>query len=302
MTLRATVRFIINHPLSRGRILRNLGRLAAWQIGARLVPGPVAAEFVGKARLLAVPGLTGASGNIYVGLHEFEDMAFVLHALRPGDLFADVGANIGSFTVLASAVVGARSVAFEPAEETYEWLVKNIAVNQIEALVVARREAVGSSSGHVHFTRMLDTVNHVVGVGDSSQGCSSRNTTTVAMVTLDEALKEACPRVIKIDVEGFEAEVIRGAGDILQKPQLFAVVMELNGSGARYGYDESALRARMHSVGFLAYTYSPFERALRPASATVNPGSGNLIFVREIEEVRWRLEAAPGVNVRGTVV
>jgi hypothetical protein len=42
------------------------------------------------------------SGNIYAGLHEFGDMAFVLHFLRAGDLFADVGANIGSYTVLAS--------------------------------------------------------------------------------------------------------------------------------------------------------------------------------------------------------
>ncbi|SEF14533.1 hypothetical protein SAMN05444161_8971 [Rhizobiales bacterium GAS191] len=101
MTLAATVRFIVRHPLSRGQIPQNLGRFAAWQIEARLVPGPVAAQFVGGARLFAVPGLTGASANIYVGLHEFGDMAFVLCALRPEDLFAGEGANIGSFTVLA---------------------------------------------------------------------------------------------------------------------------------------------------------------------------------------------------------
>jgi hypothetical protein len=37
-----------------------------------------------------------ATGNLYVGLHEFEEMAFLLHFLRRGDLFADVGANVGS--------------------------------------------------------------------------------------------------------------------------------------------------------------------------------------------------------------
>lgn len=46
--------------------------------------------------------MTGATGNWYCGLQEYEDMSFVLHALRPGDLFVDVGANIGSYSILAA--------------------------------------------------------------------------------------------------------------------------------------------------------------------------------------------------------
>jgi hypothetical protein len=53
----------------------------------------------------ATSGMTGATGNLYVGLHEFEEMAFLLHFLRPGDLFADVGANVGSYTILAAVAV-----------------------------------------------------------------------------------------------------------------------------------------------------------------------------------------------------
>jgi FkbM family methyltransferase len=302
MTLAATVRFIISHPLSRGRMLQNLGRFAAWQIGARLVPGPVLAEFVGGARLFAVPGLTGATGNIYVGLHEFEDMAFVLHALRPNDLFADVGANIGSFTVLASAVVGARSVCFEPASQAFEWLLSNIRINRIENLVVARREAVGAASGRIDFTQTLDSVNHVVPIDASGKRCSPNETANVAMITLDAALEGDCPRVIKIDVEGFETDVIRGAANILRNPELLAVIMELNGSGARYGHDETALRSQMHSIGFREHSYAPFERALRPLNIESDPAPGNFIFVRDAEKVRQRLEAAPSVNVWGTMV
>jgi hypothetical protein len=43
--------------------------------------------------------MTGATGNVYYGLHEFQDMAFVTHYLREGYLFADIGANIGSYSV-----------------------------------------------------------------------------------------------------------------------------------------------------------------------------------------------------------
>ena len=107
MGLISIARFIIDHPLSQGRILANLGRFACWQIGARLARGPVATRFVNSAQLLASPGMTGATGNVYVGLHEFTDMSFVLHFLRPNDLFVDVGANIGSYTILATAAVGA---------------------------------------------------------------------------------------------------------------------------------------------------------------------------------------------------
>jgi len=65
------------------------------------MPGPIALPFVGGSVLLAIRGMTGASGNWYCGLAEFEDMALVLHALRPGELFVDIGANVGAYSVLA---------------------------------------------------------------------------------------------------------------------------------------------------------------------------------------------------------
>ena len=43
----------------------------------------------------------GVTGNVYCGLHDFAEMSFMLHLLRAGDLFADIGANVGSYTVLA---------------------------------------------------------------------------------------------------------------------------------------------------------------------------------------------------------
>jgi hypothetical protein len=100
MGLLNTLRFIVEHPLNSGKRLASLRRFAAWQIGSRLVPGPVVVEFVGGTRLLVAPGQTGATGNLYAGLHELPEMAFVLHLLRPGDLFVDIGANIGSYTPL----------------------------------------------------------------------------------------------------------------------------------------------------------------------------------------------------------
>ena len=104
----STFRFIATHPLSSKRPLRALCRYGRWQIESRLRP-EVEFRWIEGSKLIARNGMTGATGNIYCGLHEFTDMAFVLHLLRPDDLFVDVGANIGSYTVLASSVCEARS-------------------------------------------------------------------------------------------------------------------------------------------------------------------------------------------------
>jgi hypothetical protein len=103
-----TLRFIASHPLGSRRPLSAYWRYARWQVESRLC-AEVEFNWIEGAKLIARNGMTGATGNIYCGLHEFTDMAFLLHLLRPDDLFVDVGANIGSYTVLASAVCGART-------------------------------------------------------------------------------------------------------------------------------------------------------------------------------------------------
>jgi hypothetical protein len=101
MMLRRTLYFIASHPLSKGRKIGNLARFFGWQALSRVWPHPLSFELVKGARMFAARGLHGATGNLYVGLHEAEEMGFVLHLLQAGDVFCDVGANVGSYTVLA---------------------------------------------------------------------------------------------------------------------------------------------------------------------------------------------------------
>src|SRR5208337_4657605 len=80
-------------------------RYGWWQAASRLQE-TIEYEWVSGSKLLVKNGMTGATGNIYCGLHEFADLAFLLHLLRPGDLFVDVGANIGSYTCRLSTSPG----------------------------------------------------------------------------------------------------------------------------------------------------------------------------------------------------
>ena len=268
----------------------------AWQIRARFARGPVAFDFVEPARLLARSGLTAATANLYVGMQEFEDMAFAVHMLRPGDLFSDVGANIGAYTILASAVSGAHSIAFEPVSSTYDWLVQNIRLNGLAEKVVAQHVAIGAEIGTARVTSNLDTVNHVLPNNSISDATANEQ---VEVTTLDAIFREQAPTLIKIDVEGFEMAVLKGGARTLADPRLRAVIAELNCSGETYGHDDAEIRNRLESFGFECVQYLPFERRI-VERRTFEPG--NVVFVRDKEWVADRLRQASPFRCRGVQI
>jgi len=298
MSLLNTYQFISNHPLTKNRRGAAFKRWLRWQLGSRLVPGAIVVNFVAGSYLLVRPGMTGATGNIYCGLHEFEDMAFVLHFLRPGDLFVDVGANIGSYTVLASAAVGATTMAFEPIPATFQSLLDNIHLNRMADRVEAFNSAVGRSKGEIEMTVDRDTTNQAIQAGENYSG----QTAKVPVVTLDEALKgRPVPKLIKIDVEGFESEVIAGAQAVLSNPAQQAVIMELNGSATRYGIDESALHRQMLEFNYKPYTYDPMRRQLIDLAGQKSK-SGNTLYLRQPREAQEYLTRSEPYKVIGLMV
>ena len=206
-----TLRFITTHPLTRHARIAALARFASWQVRSRLREELVV-PWVYPTKLAVRRGMTGATGNIYCGLHEFADMGFLLHFLRPNDLFIDIGANIGSYTVLASGVVGARSWAVEPDPSTVERLARNVEVNGIDDKVVVYPFALGDREGDVPFTIGLDTVNRVAAAGEPG-------TRMVRQRTLDALTEGVEPTMIKMDVEGYEEIVLKGAKEPWQEPR-----------------------------------------------------------------------------------
>ena len=291
MALIDTLAFILSHPVGRKSRWKALSRFVRWQIGSRILPGEVVVDFVGDTRMLVRPSMTGATGNIYVGICEFEEMGFLLHFLRRGDLVADVGANVGSYTVLAAGACGARVHSFEPVSATFEDLRNNVTLNRLDDRVVARNVAVGASGGSVEVSRDLDTVNRVV----SKRSDVGVAVETVPQVRLDDELEEV-PVVVKIDVEGFESQVLEGMPRLLASDELLAVIMELNASGMRYGVEDRALRRTMSEAGFLEYSYDPLRRALEVRPAGFERPC-NSIFIRRRDAVEDRISSAPRVVV-----
>ncbi len=262
-----------------------MARFAAWQVGSRLKKVHTHSWIAGS-KLVVENGMTGATGNIYCGLHEFADMAFVLHLLREGDLFLDIGANVGSYTVLASAVCGARTLAFEPDPDTAARLARNINANGIGAQVTVIEAALGAEDGEISFTAGLDTVNQVAA---SSQAGRTR---TVALRCLDGVAGAADAVLMKLDVEGYEAQVLAGAEAVLAAPSLLAIETEL---------DAPDVIGTLTKAGFARRFYDPLSRTLsdRPPEAG---RASNALFIRNEAAVLARVTTAPRRRILNTMV
>ena len=238
------------------------------------------------------------SGFWYLELPDFEELAFTLHLLGPGDLFVDVGANQGGWS-LAAAGRGARVFSFEPAPLTCERLRANIADNPIEVRQRMRVFPCGLSDevGRVTFTTNLDSGNHRV----RKQSDAEFGSATVDFDRADNLLRGENPVVLKIDVEGEELGVLKGAGDVLSAPSLAAVVMETFRPQDFADPDLVESEAILREHDFIPVGYNPWSRDIAPL---VKPGDGaqNTIYVRSQDAVLVRLRKAPPLRAFGKAI
>ncbi len=155
--------------------------------------------------------------SCWLGINEVvKRKRFSTHVL-PGHVVYDIGANVGSYTLLASVLTGPRGtvVAFEPVPENIAYLRRHIALNQLTNVQV-HDVAVADVSGVVSFHAAAD---RVLGRIDSDGQLSVR------AVRLDQVVQDGLPPpdCLKIDVEGAEAAVLRGAAGVLKthRPVVF---------------------------------------------------------------------------------
>ncbi len=165
----------------------------------------------------------------FFGEYEPEDSAFLRQSVCEGDICVDIGANIGVYTLFLAKKASQGVVhAFEPVSLNYHVLTVNVLANQLPN-VVLNNCAVGDNNGSIEFYVAQDG-------GFSSAVDTGRkrivDKAQVSMTTLDSYCTGAgIPRVdiLKVDVEGGEPGVIRGAHELLsdqkRKPRL--IMLEL---------------------------------------------------------------------------
>lgn len=161
----------------------------------------------------------------------------------------DVGAHIGNHTLFFAKVLGAKVIAFEPYPETFTQLKANLRSNYISETVLPWQAAAGNRDAWIYMN--LDTPNNTgMAKVDLNGSVEAR------MVRLDDVVKQKVG-LIKIDVEGGEMDVLRGAGRILSidRPILYvetAQFAEVAAVLAQYGYEPFGVYAKTPTYGFAA--------------------------------------------------
>lgn len=164
----------------------------------------------------------------WYGRYEPATTWFLQQLLMPGDVFYDVGANIGYFALLAAATIKREGsvIAIEPNPIARERLVRNLEVNGFEHVMV-RSEALGSAPGPQTLSQPLgrpEWSSLAPADGREAEGFP------VEVRRLDDVVLETGepPSVLKIDVEGWEGEVLLGAQAVLTSPHPPLIITEVS--------------------------------------------------------------------------
>jgi FkbM family methyltransferase len=187
--------------LSRGGMVGRLARLPL-----RLIPKgatlPVMQGPLKGARWIAGSHVHGC----WLGSYEMEKQLAFGRDVKPADVVYDIGANVGFYTLLASRLVGTAGhvYAFEPLPRNLALLRKHVAINNLSNVTVLP-QAVSDKPGEALFSTNADPAQN----GLTDQGDIRVQVTAIDFLLDRGEIKP--PKLMKIDVEGAEAMVLRGA-------------------------------------------------------------------------------------------
>lgn len=165
----------------------------------------------------------------FVGFYDFAGISYLKKTLQAGDVFFDIGANVGSFSLIASKQVqsAGKVYAFEPVHQTFKQLTYNYSLNQFTQTTLIH-QAIADKKGYIELnvsdqsnTGMSSILNH-----DAENG----KIEIVPCITLDEFVTEnkiSTIKLIKMDIEGAEYLALQGMSHILQHVRP-TVMIELN--------------------------------------------------------------------------
>jgi len=248
--------------------MRAVLRAVRFQAQARLLRRRVMARLGERSRLWVDLHRTAASLVLYANPPDLPEMLAWRRSLRDGGLFIDVGANVGTYTIWA-AELGAEVIALEPAADTFGLLKENIALNGYQ--VTAVRAAAGDHCGTARFTSGLDAGNSL----------SSDGPVVTELVTIDALIGDRRVTGMKVDVEGFEIDVLRGCARALAERRIGLIQLEWNEmSTVSLGADRSPVAELLADYGYRLYRPDMTGRLVPIA----NPGFGADVFASPATE------------------
>ena len=253
--IRHGVRVAVRHLPPRGRGLR-----VASAVNRLFPPSDrlYRTTFDGGTRITCDLRDAVQAAVFYRGVYEDAVTHLLQAELRPGDVFVDIGANIGYFTLLASRRVGpaGRVHAFEPSPALAARLALDVAENPFATNVTVHHAAVADRSGEAVLVSPADVPSPA---GEQyltlpgTAGADDRTGPIVRMVTVDEAVPDLVADVVKVDVEGAERRVLHGMQETMRRsPPRLMLIEVIDRQLARFGDSAASLLDDMAVAGYAA--------------------------------------------------
>lgn len=230
----------------------------------------------------------------------FEDneISFLLRYLKFSDIFIDIGSNIGLYALYAAKLIGrnGKVIAFEPTPETYKRLQENIQLNDFEKIIVPQNIGLSDKEGTMKlnsFANGYDAWNTFATPSERFNG----EQIDVSVDTLDNSLeKTKLPiggiALIKIDVEGWETYVLKGAKKLLSTEDSPVLLVEFTEEYAfAAGSNCYELYDLIRSFGYKWYTYNKETNELYPEPKRIHYPYNNLIAIKDINKAIARISS-----------
>lgn len=198
---------------------------------------------------------------MYNWLVDWEEFNLINDFVTTKSYCLDVGANMGFYTIWFSKFTK-NIYAFEPDTKNYLRLNKNVCANNADEYIRTFNIAVGELDGEVSFTKDLDGENHIV--LNYIEGNNSIVCKRLDSILFENKIVEIS--YLKIDVEGFELEVLKGLGEYISKKKIDIIQIEINKTISNSGSTVQQLLEFISTNDLQLCSYQVIEKQLKVES------------------------------------
>jgi FkbM family methyltransferase len=222
------VRSLWTHSHDINNLLRKIARPLFGRLLPHIPYPVIKGRLKGTKFILGTLAGEGGGATVYFDMVEPLQTQSFIKIIKPGDIIFDVGANVGYYTALGSKLTGAQGkvYSFEPSIRNISYLYRHVEINKLNNVTIIPSACSDSPS----ILNFIESSNTATGRLENSEisGTSGTKVTIIPTVTLDaiaDKIKKL-PNVLKIDVEGAEVAVLKGAEKIISvaKPAIFLSV------------------------------------------------------------------------------
>lgn len=222
---------VLTHPLNKNRFFSTFITILWWKFNQIFLKIPAVVEIAPGIKILCYPNNSYGSYIVYARWPEYAELRFIQEVLNSKSIYIDVGAHIGDSSLLAaSKILQGKIFSIEPTPSIFQELLTNIKLNSLEKRISPIQAAVSHTQGSAFFN-IEDTAetNHL-------SKKKTRKSIKVTTITIDSLIKQYKLKkvtLLKIDVEGYELEVLQGSSKAIKSQAIERILFEVNPSSEK---------------------------------------------------------------------